>query len=219
MQVYLVFSLAPVVGHQLRRPGQPGLNMAVIIALLSILSRLARTALAASDGRSIVVFGRWGFVGLCLYLAFLYGVLYFKLRPEGLPSVRVQLLTLLIYALVILGLRLHQPREPLPVDLVEVEPRELRLAMAVFAWVIGLGFVLSFVGRRALHLRPVRSEQRDLDASGFPSDRNRSLAGCQGVPQPSGWKPGPSTTKAAVLWKPACHAKKMRLDDPNPCVP
>jgi hypothetical protein len=31
---------------------------------------------------------------LCLYLALLYGVSYFVLRPEGLPSVGVQLLTL-----------------------------------------------------------------------------------------------------------------------------
>src|SRR5271157_201034 len=45
----------------------------------------------------------------------------------------------------IVGLRLHSPREPLPVNVVDVEPRELRLAMAVFAWVIGLGFVFSFV--------------------------------------------------------------------------
>jgi len=84
---------------------------------------------------------------LCLYLALLYGVSYFVLRPEGLPSVRVQLLTFVFYALAILGLRLHRPREPLPVAVVDVEPRELRLAMAVFAWVIGLGFVLSFVAR------------------------------------------------------------------------
>ena len=28
------------------------------------------------------------------------------------------------HALAILGLRLHRPREPLPVDLVEVEPRD-----------------------------------------------------------------------------------------------
>jgi hypothetical protein len=145
VRAYLVFSLAPVVGMNSGGPANLALNVAVILALLLILSRLARTGLAASDGRSIAVFGRWGFVGLCLYLALLYGVSYFVLRPEGLPSVGVQLLTLVIYALAILGLRLHRHREFLPVDLVEVEPRELRLAMAVFAWVIGLGFVLSFL--------------------------------------------------------------------------
>jgi len=89
-----------------------------------------------------------------LCLALLYGVSYFKLRPEGLPSVRVQLLTLVIYALVILCLRLHSPREPLPVNVVDVEPRELELAMAVFAWVIGLGFVFSFVARQPLIFVP-----------------------------------------------------------------
>jgi len=79
-----------------------------------ILSLLARTALADSDGRSIVVFGRRGFVVLCVYLALLYGVTYFKLRPEGLPSIRVQLFTLMIYALVIFDLFLHRPRLSLP---------------------------------------------------------------------------------------------------------
>jgi len=153
-RAYLVFSLATIVGLNCLGPANLALNVAVIVALLLILSRLARTGLAASDGRSIVVFGRWGFVGLCLYLVLLNGVSYFVLRPEGLPSVRVQLLTLVIYALAILGLRLHRPREPLPVDLVEVEPRELRLAMAVFAWVIGLGFVLSFVARQSFIFLP-----------------------------------------------------------------
>jgi hypothetical protein len=94
VRAYLVFSLAPVVGMNSGGPANLALNVAVILALLLILSRLARTGLAASDGRSIAVFGRWGFVGLCLYLALLYGVSYFVLRPEGLPSVGVQLLTL-----------------------------------------------------------------------------------------------------------------------------
>jgi len=179
VQVYLVFSLAPIVGMNSGGPnnsiaraaaffasrfpilginsGGPvslALNVALIIGLLWSFSRLARPALADSSGRSIVVFGRRGFVGLCLYLALLYGLTYFKLRPEGLPSVRVQLLTLAIYALVILGLRLHNPREPLHLKVVDVEPRELRLAMGVFAWVIGLGFVFSFVARHPLIFVP-----------------------------------------------------------------
>lgn len=155
VQVYLVFSLAPIVGLNCLGPANLARNMAVVLSLLFMLSRLARTGLATSNGRSIVAFGRWGFVGLCLYLAFLYGVSYFKLRPEGLPSVRVQLLTLLIYAPVILGLQLHRPREPLAVDMVDVEPRELRLALAVFAWVIGLGFVLSLVARQSFIFLPI----------------------------------------------------------------
>ncbi len=154
VRAYLVVSLAPIVGINSGGPANLALNVALIIGLLWSLSFLARTALATTNGQSIVVFGRWGFVGLCLYLALLYGVTYFFLIPKGLPSVRVQLLTLVIYALVILGLRLHSPREPLPVDLVDVEPRELRLAMAVFAWMIGLGFVFSFVARHPLIFVP-----------------------------------------------------------------
>ncbi len=154
VQVYLVVSLAPIVGINSGGPVNLALNVALIIGLLLSLSRLARTALTTLDGRSILVFGRLGFVGLCVYLAILYGGTYFLLRPEGLPSFRVQLLTLVIYALVLLGLRLHSPCEPLPVDLVAVEPRELRLAMAVFASIIGLGFVFSLVARHPLIFVP-----------------------------------------------------------------
>ena len=178
VRAYLVFSLAPIVGMNSGGPANLALNVVFILGLLLILSGLARTGLAASDGRSIVAFGQWGFAGLCLYLALLYGFMYFKLRPEGLPSVHVQLLTFVFYALAILGLRLHRPREPLPVAVVDVEPRELRpsrsfsglpkhpvavvdveprelrLAMAVFAWVIGLGFIFSFVPRQPLIFVP-----------------------------------------------------------------
>ncbi len=154
VQAYLVISLAPIVGINSGGPLNLALNVALVVGLLWGLSWLARTALADSSGRSIVVFGRRGFVGLCLYLALLYGLTYFFMRREGLPSGRVQLLTLGIYALVILDLRLHRPREPLSVDRIDVEPRELRLAMAIFAWVIGLGFVFSFFARHPLIFVP-----------------------------------------------------------------
>jgi len=243
VQVYLVFSLAPIVGMNSGGPnnsiaraaaffasrfpilginsGGPvnlALNVALIIGLLWSLSRLARTALAAPGGRSIVVFGRWGFVGLCLYLALLYGLTYFFLRPEGLPSVRVQLLTVLMYALVILGLRLHRPREPLAGDAVDVEPRELRLAMAVFAWVIGLGFVFSFVAPHPYFFVPFALNSVVWTVLGFlltgialwqgVSEFRDPRAGSHGFNHEGG---GSSNLQIA--------GKKNALDDPNPCVP
>ena len=218
MRAYLVFSLAPVVGINSGGPANLARNVAVIIGLLLILSLLARTGLAASNGRSIMVFGRWGFVGLCLYLALLYGVTYFKLRPEGLPSVQVQLLTLLIYALVILGLRLHRAREPFVVDLVEVEPREMGLAMAVFAWVIGLGFVLSFAARQPLIYVPIALNNVVWTLLGFlltaialwqgVSEFRSPRAGCQGLEQ----------EKRGFLEENSAPEKDA-LDDPNLWVP
>ncbi len=74
------------------------MNLAVVLVLLLVLSRLARSALCCPDARPIVVFSRWGFVGLSIYLVLLYGVTYIFLRPQGLPSAPVQLLTFIFYA-------------------------------------------------------------------------------------------------------------------------
>ena len=155
MRAYLVFSLSPVVGLNSGGPLNLVLNLAFVCGVFLILTWLARTGSAAKQGRSVVVFGRWGFVALCVYLAVLYGVAYLVLKPEGLPSVRVQLLTLFIYAVIVLGLMLHRPRESVPSASVPVEPPELSCAMAVFAWVIGLGFVLSFGVFRPVLMVPI----------------------------------------------------------------
>ena len=97
------------------------INVAFVLACLLVLSRLSRAGFASPDGRSIVVFGRWGFIALCVYLCVLYGVMYRFLRPEALPSRQIQLLTFVFYAVAILGLYLHQGREPLSAKAVSVE--------------------------------------------------------------------------------------------------
>ncbi len=155
MRAYLVFSLAPVVGMNSGGPINLVLNLVFVFGLFSILTWLAHTGSAVKEGRTVVFFGRWGFVALCVYLAVLYGVSYFVLRPEGLPSVGVQLLTLVMYAVIGLGLVYHRPRESLPVAMVPVDPHELSRALAVLAWVLGLGFLLSFGVFRPVLIVPI----------------------------------------------------------------
>ncbi|MGD0172992.1 MAG: hypothetical protein ABSC61_00960 [Anaerolineales bacterium] len=145
-QVYLVLSFATVMGMNSGGPVNLALNLAAAIILLLVLLRLAQPALAAMGGRSIVVFGRWGFGALCVYLTMLYGVSYFAIRPEGLPSIAVQLFTFVFYALAIAGLWLHRRRKPLGVDGVSVEKRELRLVLWLFAGLVALGFAISIFG-------------------------------------------------------------------------
>jgi hypothetical protein len=111
--------------------------------LLLVLLRLGQPALTSSDGRQIVVFGRRGITGLCVYLALLYGVGYVALRPEGRPSIGVQMFTFVFYGLAIGGLWLHRRREPLlPGAMVPVEKRELRLLTGLFAVLLALGLAL-----------------------------------------------------------------------------
>jgi len=158
VQVYLVLSLAPVLAMNSGGPLNLAGNLAFVLILLLVLSRLARPGLASSDGRRIVVFGRIGFVGLCLYLILLYGVTYPLLRPHALPSASVQLLTFVFYALAIAGLWLHRRREPLSDNAVDVDGRELKLVKIVFALLLGLALALSvFAGSPALFLPIVLS--------------------------------------------------------------
>jgi len=146
VQAYMVASFAPVVAMNSGGPANLAGNVAFLLVLLAILVWLARPGLTASDGRSIVAFDRPGFAGLCLYLALLYGVTYVYLRPEGLPSVRVQLLTLVFYALASAGLWMHRRREPLALisPVVEVRPWEMKRVLTVFGLVLGSGFLLSW---------------------------------------------------------------------------
>ncbi|MDG3005034.1 hypothetical protein [Paludisphaera mucosa] len=146
VQAYLVASFAPVVAINSGGPANLAANAAFVTVLLPLLLWLAAPALAASDGPSIVAFRRPGFVGLCVYLALLYGLTYGTIRPEGLPSVGVQLLTLGFYAVAIAGLALHRRRERLEATspAVAVDPREITVVTTVLGLVIGLGFVLSW---------------------------------------------------------------------------
>ncbi len=157
VQIYLVASVVPVVAMNSGGPANLAWNVGFLLVLLVILSRLARPGLAASDGRSIVAFRRRGLIGLCLYLAFLYVVAYFVIKPEGLPSIPVQLFTLVFYALAIAGLWMHRRREPLLTSspVVAVDPREPRLVQAMLGLVLGLGFMLSWFRDRPGLFMPV----------------------------------------------------------------
>jgi hypothetical protein len=147
---YVVFSFAPVMAMNSGGPLNLAVNLAVAIAVAALLSRWARPALDSHEGRPIVVFGRRGFVGLCVYLLWLYGVTYFFLRPEGLPSAAVQLGTLAFYALAIGGLWLHRRREPLDGDAARVEKRELRMVALLFAVLAVLALGLSAFSKSPL---------------------------------------------------------------------
>ncbi len=131
------------------------LNLVFLFIVLLVLWLLSRESMTISDARPFVVFGRRGFLGLCLYLALLYGVTYPYLRPEGLPSAGVQLFTFVFYAVAIVGIMLHRRREPLPVKLSSVEDRELRLVKTLFALMLILALVLSVPALRALVIVPI----------------------------------------------------------------
>jgi len=143
VQGYLIFSFAPVMAMNSGGPLNLAVNLAVAIIVLVLLSRLARSALSSKDGRAIVVFGRSGFVGLCVYLSCLYAFTYFFLRPEGLPSAAVQLFTFVFYALAIAGLCLRRRRDLFDANAVPVENRELRLVIVLFAVMLVLALALS----------------------------------------------------------------------------
>ena len=85
-------------------------NALFVVGCLLICLRLGRRAFQLSSGRELVVFSRKGLIGLSIYLGLLYVVTYLRLRPDGLPSVGVQLLTFAVYPVVIFGLWAHQAR-------------------------------------------------------------------------------------------------------------
>ena len=151
VRIYMILSFSTVMAMNSGGPANLAMNLAVVLVGLLVLGRLSRSALSSSNARPIVVFGRWGFVGLYAYLALLYGVTYVFLKPEGLPSAGVQLLTFVFYGLAIAGLRLHRRREPLPSTAIQPEAARLRRVKITFACVLGFGLILSvFVGTPVL---------------------------------------------------------------------
>jgi hypothetical protein len=145
VRAYLVISFALVMAMNSGGSINLLLNLVFAIAVPAALLRLARPALASADGDRIVAFGRSGFIGLCLYLALLYGVTYFGMRPEGRPSAAVQLATFIFYGLAIAGLWLHRKRAPLPEAGAQVEARELRLIKFLFLTILVLAAGLSLL--------------------------------------------------------------------------
>ncbi len=154
-RLYVVLSCGATLGMNSGGPVNLGVNLAFVLALLLGLMRLARAGLAVSDGRSLVCLGRRGFAGLCLYLALLYGVAYLYLRPEGLPSPGVQLLTAAFYPVIAAALFGQCPRESLPPSAVAADARESKRILSVFAAVLGLGLILSPWAGTAVTYLPV----------------------------------------------------------------
>ena len=155
VQVYLICSFVPTMAMNSGGPLNLAANLVVgIIGLLGLL-RISQPALAWPDGRRIVAFGRRGFAGLCVYLALLYGVAYVALRPEGRPSIGVQLFTFVFYGLAITSLWLHRKREPLPDASAPPERRELRLVTLLFSVLLALGLALSVLGRSPIIYPPI----------------------------------------------------------------
>jgi hypothetical protein len=155
VQVYLILSFAPIMAMNSGGPANLIINAAVASFGLLVLSRLARPALRSSNGRAIVVFARSGFIGLCAYLSLLYGVTYFLLRPDGLPSPAVQLSTFAIYAFVIIGLVLHRRQEPLAEADCQVSSRELAFVKKWFALLLLLAVLLSLLSSSPFVYAPI----------------------------------------------------------------
>lgn len=155
VQIYLVLSFVPTMAMNSGGPANFLLNLVAMFVLLQVLLRLSRGRVVTSDARPLVVFGRRGFLGLCLYLLLLYGVTYAYLRPEGLPSVPVQLFTFVFYGVAIAGIILHRRREPLPITASPVEDRELGLVKILFALMLVLALVLSASALQPVVIVPI----------------------------------------------------------------
>jgi len=151
--VYLIASFAVVLGMNSGGPVHLVANLLFALVVLGIVARLARPRLAHWGGEDIVVIRGWRFIALCAYLAALYGLTYVYLRPDGLPSIPVQLWTFAAYAILIAGLRRHRPQAPLPSSAPAAVTGERRTIMVGFFTILGLALLLSpLAGRPAIFL-------------------------------------------------------------------
>ncbi len=141
LQIYIVGTFVLVMALNSLSTVILSLNLVLAVVLLTLLLRLTKRTLADCEGLPIVTFGKRGMVGLSLYLAVLYSVMYFVFRPEGLPSVAVQCLTFVWYAWVILGLKLHRAQKPLPLGAMPVESREWPLIRRLFTILLVMAVV------------------------------------------------------------------------------
>ncbi|MBI5094246.1 MAG: hypothetical protein HZB26_17630 [Candidatus Hydrogenedentes bacterium] len=153
IQVYLTISFATTMAMNSGGFVNLLLNLAFVSFLLYAALRLGGPALSEPGRDAVVVFGRRGFVGLCVYLLLLYGLTYRFIRPEGLPSIPIQLLTFVLYALAIAGLVRHRREAPRTDTSVPVDGRERRIIVALGAALFGVALCLSvFAGTLALTL-------------------------------------------------------------------
>lgn len=143
VQIYLVLAFVPVMAMNSGGTLNLAANLVFAVIALCLLAWWARGKVSSEDERAVVVFGRRGFLGLCVYLALLYGITYPCLRPDGLPSPGVQLLTVAIYAVTILGLYLQPRREPLPKREAIVDEDELPRVKTLFAVLLVLALACS----------------------------------------------------------------------------
>lgn len=141
-RTYLIVNLGAVVAMNSGGPLNLALNVSFAALVLAVLSRLARAPLPAESVPSIVVFGRRGTRVLSGYLALLYGLTYFYLRPEARPSAQAQILTLGLYVLAVWGLYRQGSQKP------RIDPPEFRgsaqpLVLRFTAWLLGIGLMAS----------------------------------------------------------------------------
>lgn len=143
-RAYLVFACGPIVAMNSGGTLNLILNVLFAAAVMALLSWRSRKTFGSANALRVVVLGRRGFVIGCIYLILLYGVTYFYLRPEGLPSPAVQLLDLVFYGLAIVGIWFQPPSPPASPDTVSVSAHDRRLVGKVVALVLGVGVALSF---------------------------------------------------------------------------
>lgn len=153
-QIYMVLSFSLTMAVNSGGPAHLAGNLAVAIALLAILLLLARRALPAIPPPRLVVLGRAGFTIAAIYLAALYGLTYRGIRPEGLPSLPVQLLTLVFYAVAATGLWAYDARTPAGA-VRPVTAGERRRVVGGLLAIVVCGLAASFVSGEAALMLPV----------------------------------------------------------------
>ena len=153
-QIYMVLSFSLTMAVNSGGPMHLAQNLAVAVALLSIFLWLARPGLAAIAAPGLVVMGRVGFVIASTYLVALYGLTYRFIRPEGLPSVPVQLMTLVFYGAAGVGLWAYRRRTPLATA-PEVTGDERRRLVGGLTAIFTLGFAGSFVAGAPALMLPI----------------------------------------------------------------
>lgn len=153
-QLYMVLSFSLTMAVNSGGPRHLAENLAVVIGLLAILWRLARQALATIPPPGLVVFGRAGFAAAAIYLIALYGLTYRGIRPEGLPSMPIQLLTFVFYAIAAIGLWAYDAQAPSDTVRPVTDGERRRLVGGLVA-IFVCGLAASFVSGEPALMLPI----------------------------------------------------------------